>query len=375
MGALEVAKRIEAATEWHPEGTQPDGVTELESLDSGPELIQMGSEGAVQPKNWLIKGILGQGELSVLFAPSGGGKSFVALDMAARIATDLTWFGHKVEPTCVLYVAGEGATGFKHRMTAWRQDANIEEAAFHLMPSALDLFSENSTGCSKIQAAIAKIRLQKQMGVGLIVLDTLSRMMPGGVDSDPRDMKMFLNQIEKLRLQTGAHVMLVHHTGKEKDRGMRGSSMLRDYADTVFEVQPPTDGGPHHIKIDKQKDGRDGVTFMCYIKPVTLGIDDDDDAITSCVLAPVGDAENPGNPSTTGQARIALDALIEALKTDGSAPPVTAEYENVTVLVTLEAWEMHFIELFKQRKKPGFTSDGARRTAWSRVKKRCVTKD
>lgn len=340
-----------------------------------PRLIRMGSEGKVAPKDWLVKGILGQRELSVLFAPSGGGKSFVALDMAARIATNSNWFGHKIEKTGVLYVAGEGATGFQHRMIAWSREMQIDDADFHLLPAALDLFSEGSRGRSEIDAAIASIKNEHQIDVGLIVLDTLSRMMPGGVDSDPRDMKVFLNQVENLRLQTRAHVMLVHHTGKEKDRGMRGSSMLRDYADTVFEVQPPTDGGPHIIKIDKQKDGKDGITFMCYIKPVTLGIDDDDDAITSCVLTPVGDAEDPGNPNTTGQARIALDALDEALETDGVAPPVTSEFENVTTIVTLEAWLNHFELLFEARIKGGFASDAARRQAWSRVKKTLINKD
>lgn len=348
--------------------------TEASRAQIAPRLIRMGSEGKVTPKDWLVKGILGQKELSVLFAPSGGGKSFVALDMAARIATGSTWFSHKIDKTGVLYVAGEGSTGFQHRMIAWAREMQIDDADFHLLPAALDLFSENSRGRSEIDAAIASIKTDYQIDVGLIVLDTLSRMMPGGVDSDPRDMKVFLNQVEKLRLQTGAHVMLVHHTGKEKDRGMRGSSMLRDYADTVFEVQPPTDGGPHIIKIDKQKDGRDGITFMCYIKPVTLGIDDDDDAITSCVLTPVGNEEPTGNPSTTGHARIAFDALIEALKTDGDAPPVTSEFENVTTIVTLDSWSDHFKFLVETRIKGGFTSDAARRQAWSRAKKTLLNK-
>jgi hypothetical protein len=339
-----------------------------------PRLIRMGSVGKVAPRDWLVKNILAQGEMSALFAPSGGGKSFIALDMAARIAMGLPWFGHKVEKTGVLYVAGEGATGFQYRMIAWEREMKIGDADFHLLPEALDFYSSDGSGHSIIDAAIASIKNDYQVNVGLIVLDTLSQMMPGGVDSDPRDMERFIGHVKRLRLRTGAHVMLVHHTGKDKDRGMRGWSGLGAACDTVFEVTRPDDGGPHIIRIDKQKDGPDKVTFMCYIKPVTLGIDDDDDAITSCVLTPVGDDETHGNPTTTGQARIALDALDEALKTDAEAPPVTPEFENVTRIVTLESWSDHFDLLFETRKKGGFASDAARRQAWSRVKKTLLNK-
>ncbi len=41
----------------------------------------------------LVKGLLDQGALSVLYGPSNVGKTFVALDLALHVATGLPWSG------------------------------------------------------------------------------------------------------------------------------------------------------------------------------------------------------------------------------------------------------------------------------------------
>lgn len=374
MGVFEIADRIENSPEVFPKGPQPENAAPRRS-----RLIPMSSTLKVFPKNWLIKDVLSCGEMSVLFAPSGGGKSFVALDMAARVATGMQWFGHNVEKRPVLYVSGEGWTGFQQRMVAWAVEMNIADdfMLFDMLPDAVDLHSDSGRGHDDIDFELSEIEQRRGCKAGLIVLDTLSRMMPDGVDSEPRDMKKFLNQVEKLRLKTGAHIMLVHHTGKDKDRGMRGSSMLRDYADTVFEVKPPDDNGAYMIKIDKQKDGRDGVTFRCDLQSVTFdAIDQNDEKvqIETCVLRQLGVTETSGNLSKSSYAGIAYDALIEALATDGESGTVTPETVNVTTIVTVDSWEDHFKSFVETRIRGGFTSDDARRQAWSRSKKSLLNK-
>ena len=51
---------------------------------------------------WLIRGIIEQDSLTVIYGPSGQGKSFIALSMAAAIATGSAWFDCKVSqgPAC-----------------------------------------------------------------------------------------------------------------------------------------------------------------------------------------------------------------------------------------------------------------------------------
>ena len=117
-------------------------------------------------------------------------------------------------------------------------------APFAMMPAALDLLSTKTEAVETIQDAIAEIGEQTGETVQLIVLDTLSRMMPGGVDSEPKDVKAFLENADRLREATAAHVMILHHAGKDVERGMRGSSLLSDYADTVIEIKGGEADGP-----------------------------------------------------------------------------------------------------------------------------------
>ena len=56
----------------------------------------------------LIDGLLGQGMLSVIYGPPRNGKSFIALDMMAAIATGQPWFGLPVMQGPVLYATCEG---------------------------------------------------------------------------------------------------------------------------------------------------------------------------------------------------------------------------------------------------------------------------
>ena len=163
-------------------------------------------------------------------------KSFLALDIGARIACGLEWFGLPVTAGGVVYVAGEGSGGLRLRIKAWRERfAPDARAPFAMIPGALDL----RTDASAVEALAADIRQHGEtMGaaVDLIVLDTFSRMLGGGTDAEPRDVAAFLQNIEKLKDLTNAHILIVHHTGKDRDKGMRGSTMLRDFADTVIEI-------------------------------------------------------------------------------------------------------------------------------------------
>jgi RecA-family ATPase len=70
----------------------------------------------------------------------------------------------------------------------------------------------------------------------MIVLDTLSRVIAGGNENAPDDMGQLIGNCDRIRAEARAHVMLVHHTGKDEARGARGHSSLRAATDTEIEV-------------------------------------------------------------------------------------------------------------------------------------------
>lgn len=57
---------------------------------------------------WLIDGVIPSGSISWMVAAPSSFKTFLALDMAACIASGRTWHGHETDQAVVLYVAGEG---------------------------------------------------------------------------------------------------------------------------------------------------------------------------------------------------------------------------------------------------------------------------
>ena len=103
------------------------------------------------PIQYLIKGWLTAGEVSIFAGPSGSGKSFVVLDMAMCIARAVAFLRrYRVNGGGVVYQAGEGAKGLRDkRIPAYMQKYGLsfqDEIPFALLPRPIDLYgSENHT--------------------------------------------------------------------------------------------------------------------------------------------------------------------------------------------------------------------------------------
>ena len=72
--------------------------------------------------------------------------------------------------------------------------------------------------------------------------------MAGGDENSSVDMGAMVKHLDAIRAATKAHLMVVHHSGKNKAKGARGHSLLRAATDTEIEV----DGG--RIAVTKQRD-------------------------------------------------------------------------------------------------------------------------
>ncbi len=82
--------------------------------------------------------------------------------------------------------------------------------------------------------------------------------------------------------KTGATVVVVHHSGKDESRGARGWSGWKGAVDAEIEIT--RNGDMRTISVTKMKDGTDGMQFGFKLKTIPLGVDEDGDLITSCVV-------------------------------------------------------------------------------------------
>lgn len=237
---------------------------------------------------WLVKGLLPRKALTFLYGSPGSGKTFIALDMCCAIADGRPWNNKKTTTAPILYVVAEGAEGLRMRVKAHRQvqprSTGGASISFinHNVPN---LLSEDS-----MRELALDIEEQK-IDYGLIVIDTMAQTVMGGDENSANDMGAVAQKCTNLANRTGATVLLIHHTGKDEAKGMRGSTALKGAADTVLRVT--NNDGYRNVSVEKQKDGDTEFSQGFRLKVLTLNeIDDEGEPVTSCVVE-YGEFEAP----------------------------------------------------------------------------------
>ncbi len=167
-------------------------------------------------------------------------KSFVAIDLALAIAYGLPWHGHDTPGSGapVAYIAGEGRRGILRRVAGWRIQHRIEEKPPFFLSTGCAQFLE-SRSFREVRAAIREVEEQVGKPV-LIVIDTLNRNFGPGDENDTRDMTRFISACDKLREETGAAILIVHHVGVNDNGRARGSGVLRGAMDVEIKCKKST---------------------------------------------------------------------------------------------------------------------------------------
>jgi len=245
------------------------------------------------PMSWIIKGILPKAQLCVLFGDSGSGKTFFTLDLVGAIARGIEWRGHKVKQGRVAYICAEGAGGFRNRLAAYAHQ--------HAVPLAdldIGVIPDAPNFMEKVDIKDLLAAIQTFGKTDVIVVDTFAQVMPGANENAGEDVGRALAHCRALHNATGALIILIHHTGKDASRGARGWSGVRGAADAQIEIV--RSGDDRTAIIDKMKDGAgEGDEYGFKLLTVPIGIDEDDEEITSCVLehvAAVPKAERKKEP-------------------------------------------------------------------------------
>jgi hypothetical protein len=272
-----------------------------------------------QPTRWLVRGILEQAVLAVLFGPSGHGKSFVADDIAASVASGTPWHGHAVSAGPVVILAGEGHAGIAKRFLAWSQhhEIDLRDKPLTVSTSAIDLSAHHEIIADTITAACGDVNPT------LIVVDTLARhLRPGANENSGEDMGPLIAAADTLRQRFDCTVLLIHHVGHLAQDRERGHSSLRGALDWSYGVTAK--GGREHKKIlvtcAKAKDQEPPEPMQFALERIELPWHGDDGKPeASCVLKPLDRAEASiaGHAEKlAAQAAIAADAeiVLAALK-------------------------------------------------------------
>lgn len=232
-------------------------------VDRGRDKIQFIHTYAdnVQDPTWLIPNVLPAAGIGMIYGESGSYKSFLALDMALCLAFGIPgqWGAPPVKND-VLFLAGEGPVATaKKRWPAWMEWQDIEFRNDHrfLIKDRVPFFSD-SDAWEHVKADLAELNAKPS----LIVIDTLTRLITGLDENSARDASMITNFMEQLSRYYECFVLAIHHTGKDQNKGARGSSAFYANMDTVISTKLKVGGTEFRVRKQKDADVSDEISYF-----------------------------------------------------------------------------------------------------------------
>ena len=271
---------------------------------------------------WLIKGLLPSRGLCVVYGPPSCGKSFLTLHAMLHVASGTPYAGHKTYQRRVIYIAAEGQGGFRKRVRAAGEALGLDEKTlqFDLLPVAPNLGTGEGDAAELIET-IQRAERQGDAPVGAIVIDTLSRTL-AGADENGDGLATFIKNGGLVEQAFKCLVLADHHTGWEGTR-MRGWSGLHGACDAEWAVSEQE--GKRLVQVTKMKDGEQGIEWYFDLRTVPVGLDEDGEAVTTCVVdlqstpakaVAAVKQKAAGKQPPRGQ-RVFAAAFDEALKVNG----------------------------------------------------------
>jgi len=199
------------------------------------------------PTPWAISPILAAGRISLMYSPGKTGKSLIAMEAAAALATGRPALAtdHTRPPTHVLYIDQEmteedwadrlrdmGYTAADEPLLA----EYLHLAQLHAWPPM-----DTPAGGKAVHDAV------KKTGATVVIIDTASKVIAGEENSNDTQQQFYRSTLIPLKRE-GVAVLVLDHTGKDLEKGARGGSAKTDNIDLAFELI---------------KRGRDTLTLRC----------------------------------------------------------------------------------------------------------------
>lgn len=238
---------------------------EAERAESGPEEPQCLSGAELMALEFedrpVVAGLLGDRESLLLVGGTGMGKSLTTDDIALNLGIpgerpplwglfDLPALG----PVKTLFVQSENSARANQGRLAKMVEGNprlmlaLENIFFAGTDSRLVGSLQDREFKSKV------VRLVKQTGAELVVIDPLISYLGASDENDNAALRRDLDQVTTMQDEAGFSVIVVHHRGKDGKPGNifsgRGASAIADWAANilVLEREDGHGGGPVVIK-------------------------------------------------------------------------------------------------------------------------------
>ncbi|MBR1232587.1 AAA family ATPase [Bradyrhizobium sp. AUGA SZCCT0182] len=234
-------------------------------------------------KRWLIKGIFARGESSAWIGAPGSLKSALLASAAICVGAGFDWHGYRNKGAAgVVYFAIERADLVKRRLRAHRQRLGLVGTPICVSSDTIDL-----THPEAFKRVVDTIRTAETIlgtDIGLVIIDTFAKLIAsaGGDENSAKDQGAVFANVQRVKNNTGVHVALIGHTGKDESRGARGSNALLGDVDVMVTISG------EEIKtatVTKANDAPEGPLFSFKSEVHQFGTDEDGDPITVNIIS------------------------------------------------------------------------------------------
>lgn len=184
------------------------------------------------PRRWVLPDWLPRGEATALFGRGGVGKSLLALQLAACVATGRNFLGVPIpEPGSVVVLSAEDDANELHRrQVAINRALGLELRdlkAITWVPRSgqeNDLVLTGRDGTTRTTPLYARLAARvRETRACLLILDNVAQLF-GGDENARREVTAFANRLTRLAQENDCAVLLLGHPAKASDSEFSGSS-------------------------------------------------------------------------------------------------------------------------------------------------------
>lgn len=207
--------------------------TAREAIDQLPDLV------------WLWHGWIPKGQITILMGDPSAGKSYLALDLAKRLAAGSQWpDGQDIEDRGnILYVDAENRPSvFKIRIASWADQES--DRLFYMLPAANRMMIDFDTtfDLERFLDRVYRIR------PSLIIIDSYSSISLQG-ENNKEDVQRILSFLTRVARDYDCAVVIIHHQRKRSSNQMtlplpelsmanlRGSGHIAAMATSILGMQ------------------------------------------------------------------------------------------------------------------------------------------
>ena len=173
--------------------------------------------------DWLVEKLLPENGITTLHAGGGRFKTFLCLQLGARVAMGWPFAGLLTKKVPVYYVDFENSL------------AVVCERAKILGPSDMRIWHLSNPFSPPRLDSKEEWILYKGLKPGLLIFDTL-RSAQLLDENSSKDMAFVMSRLKELR-ERGFTILLIHHSPKADDRTYKGSTAISDLSDHTLHLE------------------------------------------------------------------------------------------------------------------------------------------